>query len=155
MDIVAYYERVERLIGSIKRHIDQGTTLCIRPPFKTTISGVFGTELAGIVRTKIGYEINVRRELIWVDPAGSVAKKAYRYILSRGGVEVIRFQTDSQNYAANAHFPPNFISGNGKHFEKHLWSPELQDPDFEVIYKFFSRIIREEGQLPEPFRSAK
>jgi hypothetical protein len=70
----------------------------------------------------------------------------------RGSDELIRFQTDRHGNPENAHFPPHFAI---EHFDIARWPAHLQDMNFLTMFKFFLDVVRRDGDLPEPFRSAR
>lgn len=147
-DLAGYVVSVSSILDALRRHYPRTTTLALRE-HHSSLSGLFKSELRGL-HERLGYTLEVKHEFFEKLRDGSIQKN-YRYRIMRGSEELIRFQTD-RKHPENAHFQPHFESD---HFEISKWPPELRDMNFPVIYKFFLEFIRMEGELPEPFRSAK
>jgi len=152
MDLESYHRDVTAVIDSVRKHVDPNTDLFIRK-LKTQPSGTIATDCAGWLRTRLGFELEVRKELLHLRGDGSL-ERAYRYTMYKRGQELIRFQT-TLKHPANAHFPPHYLSEDFKHFTIDRWPPHLREPDFLKMYKLFRDLVKAGGELPEPFRSAR
>ena len=153
MDLDSYISQIDTLIQAIEKVAGPtGCTLRIRK-VATIHSGVFASDLVGDVHAPAGYSLLVRKEYLRIELDGSIHRQ-YRYTILRGSDELIRMQTDLR-HPENAHFPPNYLSEDGKHFTIDRWPDYLQDMNFLTMYKFFRSVIRADGELPEPFKSAK
>jgi len=152
MDLTEYANDTAILIDGIKELFPRTTSLEIAAGV-SAYSGLFQTELRGH-HERIGYTLTVNYEYLILQPDKSIRKK-YRYRISRGAEELIRFQSDRNNNPENAHFPPHFLSEDGRHFEMPRWPSHLQDMSFPIVFKFFLDVVRADGDLPEPFRSAR
>jgi hypothetical protein len=87
-------------------------------------------------------------------PESGMIDKEYRYTFICNTVEKLRIETETGK-PAHAHCPPRYLSGIGRHFDIIHWPQDLQDMNFIKVFALWSEMVRTEGELPEPFRSAK
>ena len=125
------------------------TDLSIRP------IGKFGTSLGGRVAAR-GYLLHAVIEQFDFR-AGARLERALRYRIYLPGQipgkdePLIRLQSDKRGHPNNAHFAPNFMEA---HFDEERWPDWLKPPDVFKVYSLFTMIVKSNGELPEPFRSA-
>jgi hypothetical protein len=152
MDLAAYARSLDETIGSIRKHLKtRGLSVRI---YRAANGHIFSTEVEGTIwAARDGFIMHVE-ELFAVDPAGNVVDNNYRYRMLHGDRELIRFETDRNGFPAHAHFPPHYVSGNFRHYQVQNWPEHLQSIDFLIAYRFFADLVRDDGELPEHFRSA-
>lgn len=151
MDIEQYIAEVKQRVDSLKELFPRSTTLEIKE-LASIPSGVFKSILSG-KHERMAYTLDVNYENIELLRSGDV-HKAYRYRILRGTTELIRFQTDRLGHPENAHFPPYFLSGHD-HFTIDRYPPPMRDMNFLVVFRFYLDVVRMDGELPEPFKSAR
>ncbi len=109
----------------------------------------------GTIATR-GYHLFVPTEKFDFDQ-GARIQNGFRYRIFIPGQNpnadepLIRLQSDKRGHPNNAHFPPNYMRA---HFQEKDWPEWLRSPDIFKAYKLFEMIVKENGLLPEPFRSA-
>jgi hypothetical protein len=151
MDIRQYIDSVATKIDSLKTHFPRTTALEIEE-YASIPSGVFKSYVHG-THERIGYVLDINYEYFEIQRNGGL-HKVYRYRIRRGADELIRFQSARPPHSENAHFPPQFLSG-ANHFSIERWPAQLQDMNFHTIFALYLDVVRNDGELPEPFKSAR
>jgi hypothetical protein len=154
MGIEEYIAGVKQRIENLKEFYPRLTTLEIKEA-ATAKRGVFESDLKG-THERIGYVLNVNYEYMGALPDGTFYPKKYRYRILRGTDELIRFQTARNGFPENAHFPPHFLSEDGaEHFTIERYPAHMKAMNFQTIFQFYLDLVRADGELPEPFKSAR